>query len=368
MGKSVKYPTPPDPNETAAAQGALNKETAVAQARLNMVDQSGPFGTLRYEEIPGSGTSERKFDQSGYDAALKRYQTSGTSTQGLAQNSYDYQNLPDGERQAQDALRQQSAVPQGIPQPNRDSFYFDEQSGVPRYRAITELSPDQQGLQDRSTQIQTQLLDVGNEQIGRVGSALGQPLSFDGLPDVAYGVPDYAQDRQRVEQALMERMNPYLERREEQQRSRLANQGFSDRGSQGYQEAMGNVYSAENDARLAAIAAANQEQSRLMQQAQALNAAQNAARQQGIQERLVSRQTPINEIGALMSGGQVTLPQFVSTPQQGIQAPDLQGATFANYQAQVNQANAQQQQNNQFTKGLFGLGSSALGFLGPGFF
>lgn len=53
MGKSSP-PPPPDPSVVAAAQGAANKETAVAQTRLNMVDQNNPDGTVRYSEIPGS--------------------------------------------------------------------------------------------------------------------------------------------------------------------------------------------------------------------------------------------------------------------------------------------------------------------------
>jgi len=45
MGKkSPSPPAAPDPVATAAAQGAINRETAVAQARLNQVDEYTPFG------------------------------------------------------------------------------------------------------------------------------------------------------------------------------------------------------------------------------------------------------------------------------------------------------------------------------------
>jgi hypothetical protein len=53
MGKSSPPPAP-DPAATAAAQGTANKETAVAQARLNMVDQYNPSGSIVYNEIPDS--------------------------------------------------------------------------------------------------------------------------------------------------------------------------------------------------------------------------------------------------------------------------------------------------------------------------
>lgn len=46
MGKSA--PTPPDPYATAAAQTASNKETAIANAELNRINQKTPYGSLNY--------------------------------------------------------------------------------------------------------------------------------------------------------------------------------------------------------------------------------------------------------------------------------------------------------------------------------
>ena len=58
MGKSAPSPpAAPDPAATAAAQGAINKETAIAQTRLNQVDEYTPYGQSVYtpkgEEIDG---------------------------------------------------------------------------------------------------------------------------------------------------------------------------------------------------------------------------------------------------------------------------------------------------------------------------
>lgn len=56
MGKSTpSAPEAPDPYATAAAQATANKETAVAQSTLNMVDQYTPSGSLTYEQI-GAGS------------------------------------------------------------------------------------------------------------------------------------------------------------------------------------------------------------------------------------------------------------------------------------------------------------------------
>ena len=49
-------PAPPDPVKTAEAQGAINRETAVAQARLNRTNEVTPLGSRTYNEflIPGT--------------------------------------------------------------------------------------------------------------------------------------------------------------------------------------------------------------------------------------------------------------------------------------------------------------------------
>lgn len=47
---SGSAPAAPDPVATAAAQGAMNKETAIAQAGLNMYNQVGPYGNVNYSQ------------------------------------------------------------------------------------------------------------------------------------------------------------------------------------------------------------------------------------------------------------------------------------------------------------------------------
>ena len=55
-GGGGSVPTPPDPVATAEAQGAINRETAVAQARLNRTNEVTPLGSRTYNEflIPGT--------------------------------------------------------------------------------------------------------------------------------------------------------------------------------------------------------------------------------------------------------------------------------------------------------------------------
>ena len=43
-------PSAPDPSETAAAQGAANKDTAIATAELNRYNQITPYGNLTWTQ------------------------------------------------------------------------------------------------------------------------------------------------------------------------------------------------------------------------------------------------------------------------------------------------------------------------------
>lgn len=56
-------PPPPDPAKVAAAQTQSNKETAVANAYLNRVDQTNPFGTSTYQVVGTNPDGTPKFAQ-----------------------------------------------------------------------------------------------------------------------------------------------------------------------------------------------------------------------------------------------------------------------------------------------------------------
>lgn len=477
MGKSVDYPEPPNPYQTAQVQGEINRDAAIDQTRLNAMDQYTPFGSLTYQEQPGA--TVRQFDQEAYDIALADWKnrTEKASPGGWVE-VWD-----PGQKDYVRTWQEGSDAP---PRPDRNSFYYDEE-GVPRFTATQTLSPEQQALYDRSVGIQGDLLNIGQSQLDRVSYAMSRPMSMANLPALqvplrgvgqvgqtaniggpdqnrasiggagniqrgfadggqiqqSVGADDFGADRQRVEDALVARMQPYLDRRREAQRTSLVNQGFSDTASEGYTSAMDEVNRQENDALLAAIAQAGQEQSRLFgidlaagqfanqavaqqyaqnagqaqfanqaqaqafqqagaraafdnanadtiyqqqlaQQAannqaqgqrfaqevtranadQARAAAINAARQQALQERVMQRQMPINELSAFLSQSQLQAPQFVNTPQTSVAAPNYQDAAFAAYNGQMAQAQAQAQQNAAVTQGLFALGGAGLGAFG----
>jgi hypothetical protein len=229
----------------------------------------------------------------------------------------------------------------------------------------------------------------------------------------SYGAGDFSQDRQNVEDSLMARMNPQLAKERANIEQRLADQGIR-YGSQAYASAMDDYNRQTNDARFAAVGQAGSEQQRLMDmaaqragfqnsaqqqaydqamgrgsfanQAQAQQNSQNAAaagfynagagqqlaqqqsgfnaqnaqRNQYMQEAYQQRNQPLNEISALTSGSQVQQPNWLNSPSSQIATTDIGGL--------INQNFAQQQQNYQTAQnawsstmgGLLGLGAGAI--------
>jgi hypothetical protein len=113
----------------------------------------------------------------------------------------------------------------------------------------------------------------------------------------------------------------------------------------------------------AAILAGGQEQSRMLgderagwQQQQDYASFLNNLRGGQMQERQAVRNAPINEISALMSGSQVSVPQFQPFSRQGVDTAPIGQYINQNYAAQANQA-------ANTNAGIFGLGSAFMGLL-----
>jgi hypothetical protein len=224
---------------------------------------------------------------------------------------------------------------------------------VPRYTQTTTLSPEQQQLYNQQTQIGSKMNNLASGQLDTLGSVLGTRASADGLPSVTN---DFSADRARVEQAMFDRINPQLERDRAGLENNLTNQGFQ-RGTDAFNEAMGEYGRNVNDSRLAITERGLGEQ-------QGLFGMQQSNRERALTEMLALRNQPINEIGALMSGGQVSLPQFAGYNAPQIGAADVSGnvynsAALANSQWQTQQQAAAQKQAALYGA-LGGLGGSAL--------
>lgn len=217
---------------------------------------------------------------------------------------------------------------------------------VPQFTQTFKYNPGQQKLYNQQLRMGQKMNTIGEQQLGRLGNSLSQPIDFSGAPELAGNFDNY---RNEVEQGMLSRLAPQQARDEEATRTRLANMGLS-QGSEAWREEMDRLGRGQNDARIQTMLASGGE-------ARAAGGYQNQTRQQYINELMSQRNQPLNEISALMSGGQVAQPGQPSWSSYAVAAPDLAGNIYASNQMQ-------QQQNNA----MLGGASSALGMLAGGFF
>lgn len=190
---------------------------------------------------------------------------------------------------------------------------------IPTFDRHTELSPEQQAIKGQQDAASLNLATLGNNLSG----TLGQQLTG-----------NFRLGNEATEGRLMElgrsRLDPILEQRREAEATRLANQGIMV-GSTAYDRAMANINNAENDA-----------YNQLMLQGRGL----------ANQELLTEDNQRINQISALLSGGQVSQPNFMGANMPTIPTTD-NASIIANYDNQRLQAWQAQQANRTNLGGLF---------------
>jgi hypothetical protein len=366
MGKSSpKAPTPPDPNVVAAAQTQQNKDTAIANAALNRIDQVTPWGSLTYT-------------QNGVDA------------NGIPKYTQNVNLSPDQQK----LLDSQNSISQAL-----------SNLGLSQLGSVT----NKLGQDFNYNGAPSQVNSIGNYNPVSFGS-IQQDINTANVPKLIGG-NDLVKDLQTQRDALYNQQAAFLDPQWKQDQSDLENkliaQGIT-QNSDAWNRATGdfsrNKEFAYNNARNSAITGGGAEQSRLfniglasnqnaynqaLQNAQFHNAAQqqgfgqaaynqnsafnqsmananlqNQGRNQYINEQNYLRQQPLNELNALRSGSQVTSPQFSGVPQALVGNTDIANLYNQQYQGQLANYNAQQAGNNALTGGLFGLGSAALGNFG----
>lgn len=258
-------PAPPDPRETSAAQTGTNVSTTLANNVMGMVNQRTPYGNLTY-------------NQTG-----------------------DYSWTDD---------------------------YTGETYTVPTYEAVTELSPEQQGLLDRNLQTQTNLGDIAVDRSDFLKNYLSQDpnAGFQELDDKLFEM-----GRQRID--------PRMEERRSALAAQLANQGLTP-GSEAYNREMALLNQAENDA---------------------YNQLALDGRGQALQETFAQRNQPINEIIGLLSGTQVQNPNVQMAQPGRMPITDNAGLINENFNQRMNIYNSQVAQRQGLLGGLFGLGGQIIG-------
>jgi hypothetical protein len=201
--------------------------------------------------------------------------------------------------------------------------YTNEQYTVPRFSVEQQLSEGQQAIHDQQVRADTNLATLGADLSGTLGNQLRGNFSL---------------DNEATESRLFDlgrkRLDPMFADRDEDLRTRLANQGIK-AGSDAYDREMGNLGQQENDA---------------------YNQLLLNGRGQAAQERLTEDNQRINQISALMSGGQVSQPNFTTganvTP---MPTTDNAGIINNNYQQRLAQWQQGQAATGSLLSGLGGL-------------
>lgn len=168
--------------------------------------------------------------------------------------------------------------------------YTGQTYEIPRFTVTQTLSEQQQAIKDQNDAASLNLSTLGNDLSG----TLGQQLTG-----------NFELGNEAVESRLFElgsaRLDPMFAQRDEDLRTRLANQGIK-AGSQAYDREMALAGQQQNDA-----------YNQLLLQ----------GRGQAAQELLTEDNQRINQIGALLSGGQVSQPNFMTGASvNGIQGTD----------------------------------------------
>ena len=333
-------PPPPDYAGAAQAQGAANIDTARATAKLNNPNVINPYGTqtVTYGSTP-------TLDQTAYDNAMARYQSelaaynaAPTTTTGGRRDEYN------------DIVGGTTTAKTAPVLPNQKDFMSSGDQDVPTVRQT--FSPEQQGLYDKSVQTKGLLGDLSIQGANALKGLIGTQLDFSGAPGRA---GDSEAIRRKVIDAMMGRANEDYSKQTDQMNSDLIARGIRP-GTKAYADQQQMIERSRNDARSQAEVAGGNAAS------QAFN--MDAQRRKDfIAELLAQRQTPLNEISALMSGSQVSNPFSMPGVAQNsnIAPPPIFGAAQAQDQANAGIYNAQSAGANSTMNGLMSAVGTGVG-------
>lgn len=317
--KSVKSPPSPDPGAVASAQAGANLQTSIGNTWMQNANVKTPWGNSTTTQQ----TKQVKYidPKTGKPVALNK----GTVLRDSKGNIRRDKNGV--------ALRDPKTIKYKMTNQAITKTVTDPNTGktmkVPVFQYETKLSPNQQKLLAGQEALGLQMNDIGGRQLKRMDEYLSTPFNLDGIAEVG----DFESYRAKTEDALMSRLNEDFAQDYNKMETRLINQGAA-RGSAAFDSAEKAYGRNVNDARVQAFLASGAE-------GRAAGGYDQNLRNQKIQERLLQRNQPINEVTALMSGGQVTAPQM---PQfQGSQMGEVPVGQYMYQNWSQNNQRAQQQ-------------------------
>jgi len=372
---SSSPPPAPDYKGAAEATAAGNLEAAQAVTQANRPNEYTPFGQKIWTNL-----GQEQFDQPAYDTAMQKYQAD------LATYEANKAGNP--------LLTAPTA-------PTKEQFtnMVDEN----KWQSETTFSPEVQSVIDQILAAKGGLAGLSSTAVTQAGEALSQPLNLpSNMPTYegpGTGIPQFQGPegqvkgfepaKQEVMDRMLSRVTSDIQREKQSTHDKLVAQGIPP-GSEAYNRQMEQINRKEVDARQQAELAASQmagqeyqnylrgrgaqnveDQNRFVNQMQQYGLSRQEAMdlyntgtegyRQKISDALLRRQTPLNELTAILSGSQVQTPTFGaggSMPFTG--GPDYLGAAQGQSAFDLGGYNAQQAQQNAIMSGLFTLGAAAI--------
>ena len=333
MGKSSSAPKPPDPKQTAAAQTSTNIGTAIANGYLGAVNQNTPYGSLEYS-FEGGGNVPQVVAVGGQKQAVNGGGITGKLFGGESDKNISYRTTPKSWRVGDQTFNTRAdavAYQQGLQAEQGGYNWTDPYTGktynLPKTTVTQTLSPEEQRKLELNQQTEINLGELAQDQSAFLKDYMANPFS--------YGVGEHESWASGLYDELNRDANS---RANEDLATRLANQGITP-GSEAYSSAIGGLRE-------------NQMNTRNQFLLDSYNTGMNTA--------LANRNQPINEITALLSGSQVSHPNFAQTNSPRAATTDVAGIINNNYQQELAGWQQQQANQNRLMGGLFGLGASAI--------
>lgn len=341
----MKMPRAPDPYATAQAQSQMNKETAIAQTGLNAMNQYTPDGSREYAQggTWADGTPRFSVTETLSDANQRLFDLGKQSETNLARIGVDQSKRMGDLLATPVSFSGMGAVPTG---PNASDARF----ALPGARQVaTRANPDPIMVDRRqigsNADLEQRLIELGRTRLDPAlrdrRASLDATLADKGIKagSDAYGMA-MTQNAQAENDAYNQLILSGQAQAFGQARDRAQNDFSQDMARTGQFFNQGQS-KAQND-----FAQDLASRGQFFGEAQAnADAEWNRAtqgygmamqgRQQTIDEMLQERNQPINELSALMSGSQVSRPQWTATPQSQIAPTDLIGLVNNQYQARM---------------------------------
>lgn len=194
---------------------------------------------------------------------------------------------------------------------------------------------------------------------GAISSA-SQGLDTSGLnPLFSFGAP--GQTNQQAQDAVMGQLQPGLDQSRKAAENQLSNQGITP-GSEAWQNAERQLGVNDNNANLQATMAGFQQGNTENSQNIAYSQAQQAQNASNLSQQSTLNNYGLGQVNSLLNGQSVTDPSFGTYSQAGTATPtNYLGAQQSNYNAILDQQNADAAKNSSFDSGLFNLGGAFLG-------